>query len=572
MIFIDKFIKKLKEKKFKYILFFWSLISVQFVFGSNLQNNGHLFNDLSNLFVCVIKVVLLNIVLVIIHYCILELIEKVKCKKSETKINKEPVKKSKKNKWFIYFLIIFACWIPTVLAFYPCNLGYDGGFQIGKYFFLNKIQHHPILITKLYTSFYALGLKFFTPTFGMFLFSLFQMSFMASVFSYTVKFIEEETHKEWLRNISIIFYGLYPYNQLFSITTTKDVIFAGLMLIFIVFLYKMIEKKFEISDYIFVIIIGILMLLSRNNAVYTLIFSLPIIVLILIKDKCKCLKIGIAFILIIFMYKNINNLLYKSFNNEQERDKTLYEDTDIKLEQARSDEGDMRLSIFAQAIGRVVRDKENYLTKEEKEKISFYFKDYKKLKENYKTNIADNSVNMVNSKNVNENKKEFFKFIIELGKKYPIIYVESFLDTTRGYWYVADVSFSRITSYNRPGAFELYDYGLAKKEYRVLHESKLPGLKNFYINLYCLNIYQQIPILYVVFQPGIYFYITLAFLLFSVYKRDKNLMVIAILLFTFYASCFMAHCSIIRYMYPVMVSTPVMLALFIKNRKMGGEE
>ena len=125
-------------------------------------------------------------------------------------------------------------------------------------------------------------------------------------------------------------------------------------------------------------------------------------------------------------------------------------------------------------------------------------------------------------------------------------------------------------TYNAPGAFELYDYGLSKGKYKVIHDSKLPGLKNLYRNLYCLNKYQEIPVLNIVFQPGIYFYITLAFLLYAIYKREKNTLVIAIVLFTFYASCYLACCSIIRYIYPIIVSTPIMLSFAVKNEK--GEE
>ena len=315
------------------------------------------------------------------------------------------------------------------------------------------------------------------------------------------------------------------------------------------------------------------MLLSRNNAVYTLKVALPILILVLIKDKYKMLKVAITFILIIIIYQNTNNLLYKSLNNELKKGNKYEENSDIELIIAKSDEGNLRLSTFAQAVGRVVRDKEESLTEEEKEKISFYFNDYKKIGEEYKTNIADNTTRIANSKNINENKQEFFKFIIELGKKYPIIYIESFLDTTRGYWYVADISFSEIMTYKHPGAFELYDCGIVKTEkYRVKHDSKIPQLKKLYKNLYCLNKYQEIPVLYILFQPGIYFYITLAFLLYAIYKREKNILVIAIVLFTFYASCYLALCSIIRYMYPIMVNTPIMLALIVKNKKTGGEE
>lgn len=60
--------KKLKEiiteKKFKYILFFWIVISIQFVFGSNLQNNGRLFSSFSNFLIDIIKIVLFTIIFI----------------------------------------------------------------------------------------------------------------------------------------------------------------------------------------------------------------------------------------------------------------------------------------------------------------------------------------------------------------------------------------------------------------------------------------------------------------------------------------------------------------------------
>lgn len=540
---MNKIKEVVKERKFKFIVFFWIIISIQFIVGSNLQTNGHLPNNLKDVLMSLLKIILLSVVFIVLHYCILELFKRAKIERINEK-NKEI--KSIKFRWFKYFLIIFVCWIPTVLAFYPCILGYDGGYQIRDYVFYNSVKHHPVLITKLYSTFYVVGIMLKSPTFGMFLFSIFQMAFMAVVFSYTVKFIEDQTQKKWIRNLSILFYALYPYNQLFSITTTKDVIFAGLMLVFIIQLYRMVKEKYKIADYIFIVVIGIIMLLSRNNAIYTLKVSLPFIILVLIRDRSNLIKVISTFLIIIIVYQNMSNYLFTSVDGK-------------------NDEGNLRVSTFSQAIGRVVRDKKEELTQEEKEKISFYFKDYEKIGMAYTGNIADSTTDYVNTKNINENKSEFFKFIFELGKKYPITYLESFLDTTRGYWYIQDVSFSKILRYQHPGAFELYDYGIAKGEKKVVHDSKLPALKEFYRNMYCLNEYQNIPILYILFQPGIYFYSTLAFLLYAIYKKEKSKLVIAIFLFTFYASCYLAQCSIIRYMYPVMVSMPFILALVNKK-------
>ena len=491
----NKIINIICEKRFKYIALFWIIISIQFVLGNNLQKNGQIYTSVKNLWIDIIMCICMSIIFIALHYCILKLFEMKKPKiKEEKNIN------SKHGVW-IYFIIIFVCWIPTVLAFYPCNFGYDGPYQILNLLLLDLIQHHPIIITLLYSGFFSFGLNINSPTIGMFLFALFQMAFMAFVFAHTVKFISENTNKKWLRNISLLFYAIYPYNQLFSITTTKDVIFAGLMLVFIMQLYKMIDKKGKIADYIFLIIIGIIMLLSRNNSVYTLIVSLPWIVLVLLKEKDKCIKIGITLLAIIIMYKGIDSSLHKIFSD--------------KSVNTSNDEVGLRAPTFSLLVGRTVRDNIDNLTEEEKEKISYYFNDCEKLGYTYQKNIVDATASMINSKNITKDKKGFLDFCIKLGAKYPMSYIEAILDKTRGYWYIADTSFSEIQMYNSSGAIELYEFKIAKEKYRINFDSKLPMLKGFYTKAFCKNEYQKIPTLYVLFQPSIFFYITFAFLLYE---------------------------------------------------------
>lgn len=566
---MEKLKEIIKEKKFKYICFFWSIISIQFILGGNLQSKGHICTSKAQFLLDIFMFIFMTVIFIALHYSILEIYNSKKAMKGkkETVVKNEQQEKSKdsflnkvinkikgtKHKGIIYFLIIFICWIPTVLAFYPANIAYDGGYQIGNYFFANKMLHHPVLITKLYTMFYVIGIQIGSPARGMFLFSLFQMTFMAFAFSNTVLFIEEQTNKKWVRNISILFYALFPYNQLFAITTTKDVIFAGLVLIFLIHLYKNIDKKTDIVNYLFLIIIGVLMLLSRNNSLYMLEVSLPFVIIVLIKEKKKMLKIAALFLIIIISYKCANKLIYEKNN--------------IETIKAESTEGNMRTSIFTQAVGRTVRDNEEKLTDEEKEQISYYFKNYKAIGKLYKQNIADDASGMISTNGQND-RKGLIKFVLELGKKYPMSFIESYLDTTRGFWYICDTSFSNIDTYKHPGSFELYDYGIGLgQKFKVVHSSKMPLLKVFDEWLFASNAYQYIPILYVFLQPGIYFYFALAFLLYAIYKNEKNTLIIAILLFVFYASCYMANCSIVRYMYPVMVSTPIMLALVEKNKK-----
>ena len=543
----------IKERKFKYIAFFWLFISLQFIMGSDLQKKGSIAKNMKEFGIATLKIVVLWILFIILNYIILKLINIIKLKKMR-KQNKDEITSQKERKsipekyrWLIYFIFIFVCWIPVLLAFYPCNISYDGGYQILRYYFFDNLEHHPILMTKLFTTFYVIGLNLNSPTLGMLLFSLFQMTFMAIAFSYCVKFIEEQTQNKVVRYISLIFYALYPYHQLMSITTTKDVIFSGLFLIYVIYLYKILSEKFNWTNYIFAIFIGILMLLSRNNSIYTLEVSLPIIVLVLIKQRKKMLKVLILFLIVIVGYKGINNYIYTK-------------------ESETSDETGFRTTYFAQIVGKVSRDCAEELTDEEKEKIKYYYRDYEIVGRLYEDNIADKAIKM-SSSNISTDREGYLKFVFELCKKYPRTALEAILNLTRGYWYINDTSFTQIMTYKHPGAIEIYEFEIGKGDYAVKFDSKLPGLRKLYINLYRSSEYLNIPILYIFLQPAFFFYCTFAFLLYSIYKKEKNRLVIAIFLFTFYASCYMANCVIIRYIYPVVVSLPLMLLFVTKDEK-----
>ena len=537
---IKKILEIIKDRKYKYISFFWTIISIQFVIGNNLEKRGESITDFTDLLISILKVIILSIIFIALHYSITKLLNIIKLKQREEKIVKV------EHRWLIYFSIIIICWIPTLLAFYPCIISYDGGYQIRDFIFSQELRHHPILVTVLYTSFYNLGLNFLeSPTLGMFLFSIFQMCFMATIFSYSVKFIEEETDKKWVRNIAIIFYAIFPYNQLFSMMTTKDVLFAGFAIIFIINFYKMLKYKYKFHEYIYMILMAVLMLLSRNNVVLTMKVSLVLMILIFIKDKYKLLKTVSVFLIVIIIYQLINGLLYSSVKEK-------------------NNESFLRTSVFSQACGKLVKEKEQEITKEEKEKIDFYFYNYEKLGRVYKANIADPTVKMTNNSNINENKQEFFYFMLKLFKKYPITFIDSYLNTTRGYWYIQDESFSKIWNNQKPdimGALELYCFAVGKGKLAVKSDSKIPALQKFYQNMFCKNEYRKIPILYIAFQPAFYFYILIAYLLYEIYKKDKMKIAVGTFLFVFFASCYLANCSIVRYMYPIIVSMPILLGL-----------
>lgn len=547
------------EKKFKYIFFFCLVLSMQFVLGYQLQKFEYTAKNVTGVVINIINIIVLSVVLTTIAYIGKYIIEQVKEKiqiKNKEKICKNNNEKQTNNFIIMYFLIIILCWMPAFLAFCPAILNYDGPSQIIAYIVASErmTTQQPIISTLMMVSFFEFGIKVLgSSTLGMMCFSLFQMCFMAGVFAYTVNFVWKETDNKVITTLVLIFYAIFPYNQLFPLMTTKDTMFAGFALFFVVQLYQFPREKFGIKEYVLLSIFAVFMLLFRNNAAYALVVALPIIMIFLRDNKKKMFDIAIVFVIIFIVYQLCFDGLIIATDSVMQSDRE-------------------KLSVISQAIARVSKQKKDELTEDEIDEINYYFEDIDRLIEVYDTNISDDTKRAIVIKKYEENPKGFYKLFVSMVKKYPIICIDSFLDTIRGYWYIFDNSFNQIFHEESPetkGCLELTFYVVTDgtRENLVRDLNQLPVLRKFYRSMFCQNNYTKIPVLYIVFQPAIYFYIALACLLYAIYKKDKNLVLPTIYLFLYFLTCFLGPGAIIRYMYANIVATPFILAMCKNNKK-----
>lgn len=549
--------KIITEKKFKYIYFFCLILSIQFVLGYQLQKFEYTAKNGVGVLINIISIIVLSIVLTIIvyigKYIIKHVKEKIQIKDKKARNNNE---KRTNNLSIMYFLIIILCWMPAFLAFCPAILNYDGPSQIISYIVASErmTTQQPIISTLMMVSFFEFGIKVLgSSTLGMMCFSLFQMCFMAGVFAYTVNFIWKETNNKIITALALIFYAVFPFNQLFPLMTTKDTMFAGFTLFVVVQLYQFPREKFGIKEYIFLGIFAVFMLLFRNNAAYALVVALPIMMIFLRDNKKKMFDIAIVFVIIFIVYQLCFDGLIIATDSVMQSDRE-------------------KLSVISQAIARVSKQKKDELTEDEIDEINYYFEDIDRLIEVYDTNISDDTKRAIVIKKYEENPKGFYKLFVSMVKKYPIICIDSFLDTIRGYWYIFDNSFNQIFHEESPetkGCLELTFYVVTDgtRENLVRDLNQLPVLRKFYRSMFCQNNYTKIPVLYIVFQPAIYFYIALACLLYAIYKKDKNLVLPTIYLFLYFLTCFLGPGAIIRYMYANIVATPFILAMCKNNKK-----
>lgn len=559
--------KIITEKKFKYIYFFCLILSIQFVLGYQLQKFEYTAQNGKGVLINIINIIIFSVVLTTIVYILKNIIRQVekkvqikgKLQEEKRQIKDKKVVNSKKqtnNFRIMYFLIIILCWMPAFFAFCPAILNYDGPSQIMAYSVSKgrMTTQQPIISTLMMVSFFEFGIKVLgSSTLGMMCFSLFQMCFMAGVFAYTVNFVWKETDNKVITTLVLIFYAIFPYNQLFPLMTTKDTMFAGFTLFFVVQLYQFPREKFGIKEYVLLSIFAVFMLLFRNNAAYALVVALPIMMIFLRDNKKKMFDIAIVFVIIFIVYQLCFDGLIIATDSVMQSDRE-------------------KLSVISQAIARISKQKRDELTEAEIEKINYYFDDIDKLIEVYDTNISDDTKRAIVIEKYEENPQGFYKLFLSMVKKYPIICVDSFLDTIRGYWYIFDNSFNQIFHEESPetkGCLELTFYVVTDgtRENLVRDLNELPVLRKFYRSMFCQNNYTKIPVLYIVFQPAIYFYIALACLLYAIYKKDKNLVLPTIYLFLYFLTCFLGPGAIIRYMYANIVATPFILAMCKNNKK-----
>ena len=539
------------EKKFKYIYFFCLILSIQFVLGYQLQKFEYTAKNGVGVLINIISIIVLSIGLTIIVYIGKYIIIQIKDKKARNNNEKQT-----NNFRIMYFLIIILCWMPAFLAFCPAILNYDGPSQIIAYIVASErmTTQQPIISTLMMVSFFEFGVKVLgSSTLGMMCFSLFQMCFMAGVFAYTVNFIWKETYNKKITVLALIFYAFFPFNHLFPLMTTKDTMFAGLTLFFVVQIYQFPREKFRIKEYIILSIFAVFMLLFRNNAVYALVVALPIMMIFLRNNKKKIFDMATVFVIIFIVYILCFEGLIIVTNSVMQSDRE-------------------KLSVISQAIARVSKQKKDELTEEEKEKINYYFDDIDNLIEMYDTNISDDTKRAIVIERYEQNPQEFYKLFLSMVEKYPIICIDSFLDTIRGYWYIFDNSFNKIFHNESPetkGCLEITFYIVTdeNEENMVRDLNQFPELRSFYKSMFCQNNYTKIPVLYIVFQPAIYFYIALACLLYAIYKKDKNLVLPTIYLFLYFLTCFLGPGAIIRYMYANIVATPFIIAMCKNNKK-----
>lgn len=538
---MKKLINNIKNNK---IIVIFSLIeSFLQVYGSYLSSDGSL-KDFKIYTVIIILVFSIVFYIVNIVFC--------KILSIQYKSNSKYVF-SKKN-LFITFLIIFFMWIPVLLAYYPTLWSYDVYVQVPHLSGGVLSNLHPLFHTLFIESFLIIGNKIRNYEFGMLILSIVQMIIMAFIFSYSIEKIKAKIDNKLVRNIfmilSIIFFGLIPINSIMSISMTKDVLFSGFLLLFVIKVYDVIDNNdISKSNKVSLIIISIFILLLKNNSVM-IYFIFSISVLILLKSNlCKkffmcCFSSFVIYYIImmimIIVFKPDKGYKFERYSVQLQN--LIY----TAIEHPKEDVSENEMYF-------------NFLPRE-----CLYYN----LKYNYNKSRAD----YIKSSAIECVGNEFddlklIKSWIIYGFKYPIEYIDSWSNLTIGSWYLLDESHANTYPGENQG-YLLSDYKYIKGVSEKKPDSKFSFGYKMLEKIATENIQYKSTFRFI-FQPASYI---LSFFLLLVYllniKRFKEILPLIIYI-ALYLSVLFGPVIVVRYIYPFIIFVPILFTriLIINNKR-----
>ncbi|MBE6146997.1 MAG: hypothetical protein E7168_01535 [Firmicutes bacterium] len=468
------------------------------------------------------------------------------------------VKNNKIIRWFLdkfeehpvltSLIVILIGWSIYILAFYPIILSPDPSFQIKQYFNeptkyidwviqvdenVNMTTHHPVIHTFLLGFCIQVGRMIANDNFGLFTYSILQTLTLSLVFSYSIYFLKKHKVSNKLRLVVLGIYTLVPMFPLYAMSGVKDTYYTAFIILYTLLLFDIIHSKRKINfkKAINIAILMLLIALFRNNGLYVILLSFPLIILYNKKQR----KILVTS-LIIFL------LGFTSFNK-------------ILIPKLGISEGSIRevLSIPFQQTARYVKEHEKDVTEEEKEIIDKIL-GYEDLATRYDPEKADPVKNEYNKYTTTEDLKAYFKIWFQGLIKHPDTYVQATINNVYGYFYPNSTKWYIYYKYdNRITQNDLVDY----------HYNSLNNLRKTLSN-YGVN-FPYIPIIGFLTNIGFSAWIMFIMIAYCIEKKKKQyILVLSPLLVSLLVCVASPVNTYFRYSMPYIFVMPVLFCLMHK--------
>lgn len=444
------------------------------------------------------------------------------------------------NNLYKIWLFIFICWLPYFILLYPGYVNPDANWQISQLFAGKFNTHHPLL-----TTFYMYFIPFYykLSNNGILTIALYVIFFQMLPLSFVYAYIINKLNNIYVINKNVIiflilFVALYPANPIVSIIIEKRVLFIIFILLFFMKLIEILENKELLKskkNIIQLIILGIVLSLTRNNVIYALFFTLPIM-LFFAKKYSKYILLSFAGIFIGYIILNTAM---------------------IKLTNASKGQFRESMSMPMQQIARVYKYNKNTLDEND---IKFIEKmmNKKDTLNSYHPKLSDHIKGGANSSFFKT--KEFIAGYINLGLKYPETYLNSFLIMSSPIWDSFSNQFFRmclIVGQVKNRAMNITQEDLKK------HQNQL--LSNYLFKTQRYVKENNSMASFILFNQSFLFYFFIFTFIYFIYKRMFKYNFILLIPLVYTATLFLAPIIYFRYTYFLVAVFPMVIMMLTNN-------
>ena len=470
--------------------------------------------------------------------------------------------------FFGSLLLFLLAWLPVYLAYYPGICSYDAPVQTGQIVEHYYFDHHPIVHTLLLQGMLWLGSHIFgSMNAGMALYTAVQMLLLAGSMAYGMLVLHRRGVAAGWQLVIQLLGMFFPFHWYMSVSMTKDTVFSAFLLLQLVSLVDLLWEDRNawrpgIRDLLFAVgTVG--MILFRNNGKYAMIVLLAFVFLTFCFGK-KARKLwgrlllvsGAAFCVGLFVLSAV----FSATNAEQGDRREMLS---MPIQQL------SRCMIYHGGVG-VLAEDDNTMDVADKALINDFILD--EAYRDYDPGIADPVKRHTNTYVVRYRSGEFIRAYLRLLGKYPGDMINAALATDAGFLSPFDTTHADVNRVeNRAGLSyvqtrwdedTLNDRGIYK-------DSKWPWLFTQLENWAENNSYLRIPVLKYLFVPGSYLWMYLALAAVLVIADRKRFCLPLAIVAGYYGTMLLGPTVQMRYVYPVMLALPYVLALVTGRRKNG---
>ena len=469
----------------------------------------------------------------------------------------QPVRK--RRIFSICWLCIFLCWLPAYLAYYPAICSYDMTIQLGQITEHAYNDHHPIFHTLLIQGFMQLGRWLGDVNTGIGLYALVQLLLLSAAFAGCIALLAGcGVKRGWL--LALLVYGcIFPFHMYMSISVTKDTIFSVFLLLQLVLLTVLLQRKknswkWGVLDWGYLgSALGVV--LFRSNGRYALLVLMVFLAGAVLWGKKNRRMYGRLFIETITAVVIGSLLLSGIFKLTDAGQGDRREMLSVPIQQL------ARTMVYHSGIG-VVPEDDNTMSEEDKALINDFILD--EAYREYRPDIADPVKRHTNTYVARYRAKDFISTYVGLFLQYPGDYVNAVLATNAGYLYPGDTTHAVINVNGRDRGLGYIQTRWVENELNpagIYKDSKWEWLHEKLEDFADSNGYLKIPVLKYLMVPGSYLWMYLILAVWIFLHRRYELLLPFSLVLGYYLTLFLGPTVQLRYLYPLMTALPFLTVL-----------